>query len=277
MSGRDLRLFGSGWKSATFFGLTGQSRALFPLESLNRGTGIVFDNSKIQVSATGRYAVLSVLRVGIVDPGPSGKPFTDSRQYCPVVDTTSGCILSNNTGDICGGVWDSVRDEWTVSKADNNSTQSMIVYQLSNAKEIWKGFLSANTNSHRNSLKDAVKDNLGVGNMLACESLNTGNVDVYRAIAKELNIEGAVAEAAILSNAISKFDGKMNDGHVSMTVNQKTSLFDEPDFKFITKSYLLKGDHVKIVGGKGDDWALIEYTTAKGKILTKWIPSKALN
>jgi hypothetical protein len=84
----EAKTFGSGWKRAVFVDASGHRIRLFPMEFFAAMNGLIFaEGYTPRISPSGKYAVLDVLRAGVVDPGPSGAPKDSSRQYCPVLNT----------------------------------------------------------------------------------------------------------------------------------------------------------------------------------------------
>ncbi|MGN5476883.1 hypothetical protein ACTMU2_07780 [Cupriavidus basilensis] len=117
-----------------------------------------------------------------------------SRQYCPVLLTESGCLLGNQTGEICGGEWDSKNDLWRVG-TDNkagDSTDAMIKPEFKKAKGVMDGFFQFRKRREvKYGLGDRIDWNLGAGNLVACDPLTQENVGVYILIANQLKAEEA--------------------------------------------------------------------------------------
>lgn len=266
----EVNIYGRGWKSAVYSDGRKASYLLFALDPLTLAGGVVYDTSRIRISRTGRYVVLDMLRIGTVDSGPNEKPFVDSKEYCPVMDTTSGCVLSNNSGAMCSGQWDVTQDKWLDSTGKSDLTGAMLNYQFAPSNLLWTSYLAAKNKPYRYPLKDAVRDNLGAQNMLMCERIDQTNTETYNEIADELEAEDANAEATILRKAL-KFL------HESATIAvPKAFLFDAPDVVSQTKAYLVKGDLVEILDRSRGDWVLIEYS-GKRVTVRKWIYAVALN
>lgn len=41
-----------------------------------------------------------------------GKPTVASREYCPILDTQTGCVARDYTGAVCGATWDARESVW---------------------------------------------------------------------------------------------------------------------------------------------------------------------
>lgn len=80
-----------------------------PDETLTADGGVIF--STVDASARshdGRYVVLDLTRNGVTET-EDGKPFVESREFCPILDTQTGCVARDDTGVVCGGSWDDKR------------------------------------------------------------------------------------------------------------------------------------------------------------------------
>ncbi|WP_431823256.1 hypothetical protein [Burkholderia sp. F1] len=203
LTSNEQKKFGPGWKKATYISSQGERFGLFSMETLTTAGGAIFgDSYPPQLSPTGKYAVIDVLRVGVVDPGPSGKPEVQTRQYCPVMETRTGCILSNQTGELCGGEWDRRSDRWTVRGLDEDANAPMLRYQFDDANTLWKEYVSAGDKPFRISIREAVSSSLGVVNLMACDPPRARNITTYKYISDELKKSGDVDGSEYITNKI---------------------------------------------------------------------------
>ncbi|MFM0226310.1 hypothetical protein [Paraburkholderia dipogonis] len=196
----EAKKFGLGWKRAVFLETTGNQIPLFQMEYFASATGgLIFAGShSLRISPSGDYAVLDVVRGGVVDPGPSGTPEESSRQYCPVLNTASGCLVSMQTGELCGGDWSGNADKWLVTGYGYDATEAMVGYGFSKASDMWGQFSKSTTLNGTARIKQYLVDNLGVVNMMACEPPTASNRNSYTLIARQLIKEGDRADAAYI-------------------------------------------------------------------------------
>lgn len=203
LKGREAKTFGPGWKRAVLEEASGRETPLFPMESFASMGGVIFARDySPRVSPSGRYAVLDVLRAGVVDPGPSGTAEDSGRQYCPVLDTASGCIVSMQAGELCGGNWSEKADEWIVTGYEYDATKAMIQYEFSGANELWNQFQKSVKLNGSASIRQHLVDSAGLINIMKCEPPNTSNRASYSLIARQLIREGDRNDAAYIEQEL---------------------------------------------------------------------------
>ena len=103
------RTFGPGWTRFTITRPDGSTLPIIPDETLTTDGGVIF--STVDASARshdGRYVVLDLTRNGVTET-EDGKPSVGSREFCPILDTQTGCVARDDTGVVCGGSWDDNR------------------------------------------------------------------------------------------------------------------------------------------------------------------------
>lgn len=187
----EKKVFGSGWKTATYTSAKGDKFNLFPLEALTQTGGVIFGGSlRIRISSTGKYATIDMLKAGVVDPGPSGKSEVQSRQYCPVLETKTGCIVSSQSGELCAGQWGEQGDRWVVPGVMEDASNEMFKYQFKDANTLWKGYISSVGKPFHLSILEEISSNLGIYNLMACDHPGMNNVVSYKNIAAELKKAG---------------------------------------------------------------------------------------
>lgn len=196
--------FGSGWKRAVFVSADGSRIDLFPMERFSPNGGVVFsDPADALISPSGRYAVFYIVRAGRLSKvgGDGGETIT-SRQYCPVVDTQSGCIVSNMSGGICGGQWDAKEDLWRVGERSDvlDDTKAMVGGTIQSVREIWDSFLEIRSRNKGFKLSEIMVGKLGVQNILACEPPNQRNKNEYNLISSQLKSEGDFVSAKYINS-----------------------------------------------------------------------------
>ncbi|MDQ7980633.1 hypothetical protein QYH69_25675 [Paraburkholderia sp. SARCC-3016] len=194
---------GRGWKTAVYSNSDGQRSRLFPLEALKSLNGVLFDDSyPLRISPTGRYVVIDILRVGLLETGAEETARIQSRQYCPVLKTTSGCLVSNETGDLCGGEWDKRDDRWIVHGLKYDTNTPMVQYQFKKANTLWKEYSDDKYRSVRVSIRDLISSNLGIANLMACDPPKADNRDSYKNIQIELQRLGDFEDSAYISREL---------------------------------------------------------------------------
>ena len=270
---KDRENFGGGWKKAIYTGIKGQNIDLLPMETFTSAEGVIFQNDfPPRISPTGGYAVLDVLRAIMVSSAQGEQPTPQSRQYCPVLDTQTGCIVSMQTGELCGGDWSKKDDNWIVGGKDQDDVDSaMLDYQFDSANVLWQSFLVSRKGVARYSIKSALKDNLGVPNMLTCEPPSALNRDAYTAIAHQLKLEGDEADAKYIEAKLAHAPRDGKPAPTSTIIVEKAPLYDQPDDTAHTKAYLVKGDQVTLLDTTKPDWILIKYVEKNGNAIEKWV------
>lgn len=186
------RKFDSGWGKAIFTTKSEERIDLFSTEKLTHTGGVIFSGAHdVAVSPSGKFAIVPIVRVGRLWLSRSNHKIV-SRQYCPVIDTQSGCVISNQTGSICGGRWGEGSDVWLVGDGSDvvNDTDAMLHHTYPRVKEIWDKFLIAREKNNNQKLTEIIVDYFGIQNIMACEPLNEENSDTYRYISNQFGIEG---------------------------------------------------------------------------------------
>ena len=187
----EKKIFGSGWKTATYTSAEGDKFKLFPLEELVQTGGVIFgDSLRIRISSTGKYATIDMLEAGIIDPGPSGKPGVQSRQYCPILETKTGCIVSKQSGGLCAGQWGGQGDRWVVPGVMDDASNEMLKYQFKDANTLWEWYINTIGKPFRLSILEEVSSSLGIYNLMACDHPGVDNIESYKNIASELKKSG---------------------------------------------------------------------------------------
>ncbi|WP_144021130.1 hypothetical protein [Caballeronia sordidicola] len=265
------KTFGPGWKKAVFVDAYGSQTPLFPMEFFAAMGGVIFARGYgPRISPSGKYAVLDVLRAGVVDPGPSGMAENSSKQYCPVLNIASGCVVSMQTGELCGGDWSEKSDIWVVAGYRYNATKPMIDSEFSGANDLWGQFVKSMQINDAAKIKQYLVSNLGVTNLMVCEPPTPSNKNSYTLIARQLRKEGDRSDATYIEKKLATTAISANLNQVVTIKVDKAYLYDIPDSKTQTKMYLVRGDAVKILE-KSEDWARIEYVRINGAVIDKWI------
>lgn len=278
LKNKDQANFGHGWKRAVYLSPSGKSIDLLPMESFTSEEGIVYENDfSPQISPTGRYVALDVLRALMVSSAPGDKPTAESRQYCPVLDTQTGCIVSMQTGELCGGEWSKGRDSWVVGGEDQEDVDgAMLNYDLDSANVLWQGYLAASKSSGRYSIKSALKGNLGTENMMACEPPSSVNRDAYVQIARQLRREGDQDDAKYIESNLAQAAQDKTPVPTSKIVVDKAPLYDQPNETFKTRMYLVKGDEVMLLDTNKSNWILVKYVQKNGDSILKWVKADSV-
>ncbi|SAL51182.1 hypothetical protein AWB74_02359 [Caballeronia arvi] len=262
LSGLKKRKFGDGWASASLKTSTGKRIPLFPEEQLNQMGGMLFEDFySTQVSPSGNYVILSVVRQGTLETKGEA-PRVEGREYCPVIKTATGCIVSMPTGEVCGGAWASHGDNWLIGETDR--TAEMLKRTTASAESLWNDF---SRSDKRVGIREFISQDFGISNLLACDSPSPRNGDNYLSIVRQLRKEGAVDDALYIETRL-----PLSKNASSMRVSvSKAWLYDTPDLGARTKAYLVLGDVVSLQDEKQSGWVLIEYHRSGGRPIVKWI------
>lgn len=268
LTGEAKNRFGEGWDKATFIGKNGQRLQLFSEERLTKNGGIVFEDfDQRNVSATGRFVVLPLVRQGTLESAGE-RPRVEGREYCPVIETATGCIVTMQTGAICGGEWNSKGDRWMESSTDR--TSEMTRKTTSGANKLWSEFANS---SVRLKLGDVILSNMGISNVMACDPPSGVNRKSYLAIAEQLKIEKASSQAQFVESKLAVTivrSGKLEGARLIVSAD-RARLYDSPNTKAKTRMYLVRGDVVTVVDANTLGWAQVDYHEKNGHVLRRWI------
>jgi len=268
LSGELKNRFGEGWAKATFISKDSQHLQLLPEEQLTKNGGIVFEDiDRRSVSATGRFVVLPIVRQGTLE-NAGENPRIEGREYCPVVETATGCIVTMQTGEICGGEWTSKNDRWMSAHVDR--TEEMITKTTAGANALWKEFSNA---SVRLKLHDVIISNMGVSNVMACDPISDANREIYSAIARQLKTEKAIPQAEYIESKLALSTRKpprLAGARFRVSVD-RAWLYDLPRADAKTKMYIIRGDVVTVLGADKSGWTQVDYSEDNGRVLRKWI------
>lgn len=269
LTGELQSAFGEGWVRAFYVDTKGVRLQLFQDEQLTKVGGIVFEGlEQRNVSPSGRYVVVPVVRQGLLDVAGE-KSRIEGREYCPVIATATGCIVTMQTGEICGGEWASKRDVWLDSSDDR--TAEMTTKTILGANSIWHEFSRA---SVKLKLRDVITSNLGISNVMACDPPNLDNRRSYLALADQLRHENVGSEASLVESKVALLSATAPVSGQTFSVRvEKAWLYDSPNQDSKTKMYLVKGDQVTPIDVVGDEWVKIDFKKTNGHMLRKWIRS----
>ena len=99
------RTFGPGWTRLPITRPDGSTLPIIPDEPLTAEGGVIFSTVGATArSHDGRYVVLGITRNGVTET-EDGKHTVVSREYCPILDTQTGCVARDYPGAVCGGTW----------------------------------------------------------------------------------------------------------------------------------------------------------------------------
>ncbi|WP_152561974.1 hypothetical protein [Cupriavidus sp. SK-3] len=280
LQGWDKDTYGAGWKRARLIKPSGEIVELLPSERLTSIGGTIFSGAFYSsVSPSRKYVFLSTINTGVVGDGPAevGKNI-HSRAYCPVISTESGCILSNNTGEVCGGHWEGKKDLWRYGADDR--TDTMFKWTSFKAKDIWKSFVKSENFAKsvdwrdEPKINDAVVRSFGLINMLACDPPSAKNRGAYLLVARQLEVEGRGIDAKFLRKK-SNISANKNSG-VDRVTAEKSWLYDGPEEPARTRMYLIKGDEVEIISTSSSGWVYVEYKGKNKMAIRKWIKGSSI-
>ncbi|WP_144410033.1 hypothetical protein [Cupriavidus basilensis] len=280
LQGWDKDTYGAGWKRARLIKPRGGIVELLPSETLTSIEGTIFSGAFYSsLSPSRKYVVLSTIRTGVLGDGPAmvGKNIY-SRAYCPVISTESGCILNNNTGEICGGHWEGKKDLWRYGVDDR--TDTMIKPTFFNAMGLWKAFSKSEKFSKsveldfEPNITDFVVQNFGVSNLLACDPPSAKNRDLYILVARQLEVEGRGIDAKFLRKKSNI--GANNNYGVDKVTAEKSWLYDGPEDQARTRMYLIKGDEIEIISTSSSGWVYVEYKGNNKKAIRRWMKESSI-
>ncbi|WP_147297936.1 hypothetical protein [Trinickia dinghuensis] len=257
--------FGPGWTRLSITRPDGSTMAIVSDETLTANGGVIFSTvGANERSHDGRYVVLDLTRNGVTEP-EDGKPSVESREFCPILDTQTGCVARDHTGAVCGGAWDDHDPVWS-SQLDSGKkeSQSMKTMEKPTAQAVWTQFRQ----SKSADIEPFLRVVLGLENLRACDPPNAENAGYYAQIQVALGEFASAASDRVAGGAMSP----EVDASPSWTVQVDRSwLYERPSVGSIRDGYLIHGDHVSVIGEENPDWVRIRFARAGTPPLQAWL------
>ncbi|MCP3716892.1 hypothetical protein [Paraburkholderia sp. CNPSo 3281] len=133
----------------------------------------------------------------------------------------------------------------------------------------------------------AIDDDSGADNLLRCDPPSSVNREAYQKIATALHEAGANNDARLIDAALSNANvgaahtsapAVVQGGNRAATVSaQKATLYTAPDDSHASRAYLVQNDTVTVLKQSPSGWAYVDYVTASGKHLVRWIKADQLS
>ena len=259
------RTFGPGWTRLTITRPDGSTLPIIPDEPLTTEGGAIFSSVGATArSHDGRYVVLDITRNGVTET-EDGKPTVASREYCPILDTQTGCVARDYTGAVCGGTWDAQKAVWH-SQLDSGKqdSESMAALEKPTARVVWTQFSQAKATDIKPFLRVA----LGIENLRACDPPNAENAGYYARIQAALGDSSRVASSSAPAGAA---PADLTSVPVWTVKVARSWLYERPSVGSNRHGYLIRGDHVEVIGEEKPDWVRIRYIRAGKAPLEAWL------
>lgn len=264
------RTFGPGWTRLTITRPNGSTLPIIPDEALTADGGVIFSTVGLSArSRDGRYVVLDLTRNGVMET-EDGKPSLESREFCPILDTQTGCVARDDTGEVCGGSWDDKDAVWH-SQLDSGEkeSQSMATLEKPTAKAVWTQFSQAKSTDIKPFLRVA----LGIENLRECDPLNTENASYFTKIQTALGHSAYIAMGRSASSAMPA----NVDAESAWTVTVDRSwLYERPSVGSNRHGYLIRGDHVAVIHQEKPDWVKIRYIRDGNPPIEGWLKRQGI-
>ncbi|MDG0027128.1 hypothetical protein [Trinickia sp. Y13] len=262
--------FGQGWTQLVFVRPDGAAVRLFSEDPLSANGGIVFSVPRDDaVSADGRYVVIDLVRSGVLDAG-DGKPTVTGRQYCPILDTATGCVARDDTGDVCGGKWDAKQSAW-LDVVGTGEAQPMTTLPRPTAKDIWTQYSSSKAGGIKGYL-DVVH---GIDNLKACDPPTANNARYYAAIENALGPATHPPRQAIPAAGTASQNPEQPHQQQILTVkSERAWLYAEPSVGSSHRGYLIRGDQVVVIGNDDSGWLHIRYERVGKPSIEAWLQQR---
>lgn len=264
------RRFGPGWTHLTITRPDGSTLPIIPDEPLTADGGVIFSTVGAAArSHDGRYVVLDITRNGVTET-EDGKPTVASREYCPILDTQTGCVARDYTGAVCGGAWDDQEAVWH-SQLDSGKrdSESMATLEKPTARVVWTQFSQAKTTDIKPFLRVA----LGIENLRACDPPSAENAGYYAQIQAALGDSSRVMSSSVPAGAI---PADLTSPPVWTVKVDRSWLYERPSVGSNRHGYLIRGDHVAVIGEEKPDWVRIRYIRAGKAPLEAWLKRQDL-
>ena len=258
------RTFGPGWTRLTVARPDGSTLPIIPDEPLAAEGGVIFSTVGAAArSHDGRYVVLDITRNGVTET-EDGKPTVASREYCPILDTQTGCVARDYTGAVCGGTWDDQEAVWH-SQLDSGKrdSESMATLEKPTARSVWTQFSQAKTTGIKPFLRVA----LGIDNLRACDPPSAENAAYYARIQAALGAPHATSSSA----PAGAIPADITSALVWTVKVDQSWLYERPSVGSNRHGYLIRGDHVAVIGEEKPDWVRIRYIRAGKAPLEAWL------
>ncbi|VVE19585.1 hypothetical protein [Pandoraea fibrosis] len=237
------------WQRATFQFPDGTTFDLLPRtgESNFGGTEIE-PPSDSDISPSGRYVVIGRVETGTVSTGPGKSESVLSREFCPIIEVRTGCITSDQTGEICGAGWQAGHpNRWGTEE----QSHMMLTDDRPSASRLL-GFIK-----NGQLTKFSLDEDSGADNVLRCDPLTSGNRGSYRRIAMALHAAGEQKDAQLIDAELSKVDASSVHSHTS----NDTSLCHSNERKYFSR--VLQGTNkiasVRASGNDSPDTGYVQY------------------
>jgi hypothetical protein len=260
-------IFGPGWTRLTYIRPDGTTIPILRDESLTADGGIVFSPPvERSLSSDGRYIVLNWTRNGVTSD-EAGRSTVESRQFCPVLDTTTGCVFRNESGDVCGGTWDAKSDAWhdTLGSGEAQSVERMA---RPRAENVWAQYSGA----PGGDIKDYLGTALGLDNLKACDPLNAANARYYA------KIEAVLGQMAQRKNSpVPPDDGASprnlspDEQQIGIVNAERAWIYAQPSVGSSHRGYLIRGDHVTVIGKADSGWLNVRYVRTNKPPIEAWL------
>ncbi|MEB4629299.1 hypothetical protein [Burkholderia contaminans] len=268
------------WKKAVFSFPDGTTFGLLPRAGeSNAGGGTQMEPpDKWNISPSGQYVIVMRNDQGTVFMG-QGQPETVlNREYCSMIEITTGCITAEQTGEICGAGWQpSQGAQW----GTDSQTSMMLTRERPLASNEWAA-INAGQPPHL-----LMRDASGADNLLRCDPPSSANRESYRKIAVALKADGARFDAQLIDAALSKGSTTSvgtsvaqeagAEGPTAAVSVAKATLFTAPDDATASRAYLVRNDVVTVLKQSPAGWAYVDYVSASGKHLLRWIKADQIS
>lgn len=267
------------WRRALFIFPNGATFSLLPRVdtlSVAESTEIEPPNENA-ISPSDQYVSIRRVELGMVSSGPGQAESVLSREYCSMIEIRTGCITSEQIGEICGAGWRAGQgaqwgtdDQTSLMLKDDHPLASRLLH-----------FIAAGQPS-----RSLVNDASGTDNLLRCDLPSAVSRDAYRRIAIALHAAGADNDAQVTIAAISKADSGINGTsapasldtgrHIAIVSSQRATLYTAPDDAHARRKYLVRSDSMTVLKQSPADWSLVDYVNVFGDHLIRWMKSDQL-
>jgi hypothetical protein len=266
------------WQQAVFHFPNGATFSLLPRAGKSNAGGTEIEPpSESDISPSGQFVVIGRVESGTVSSGPGQAESVLSREYCSVIEVSTGCITADQTGEICGAGWQAgKRAQWGTDDQSN----VMLKRDRPSASRLLSSI------SAGQPPRSVIDDDSGADNLLRCDPPSSANRETYGKIAAALHAAGAQNDARLIDAAFSNANGgavgapapaAVESEHRAATISaQKATLYIAPDESQASRAYLVQNDAVTVLKQSPAGWAYVDYVNASGKHLLRWIKADQL-
>lgn len=228
------------------------------------------------VSPDKTYSVVHFSETGVDEQNRIEKIY-----MCAFVRMNDGCVINVESGEQCGGEWSGAR-HWSSSI---NSVSDYSFKEAPTVSKIYKDYESGFKDLNQISsprIRAYFLEGTTFDNLLVCDPPHDANKKTYTDMLALLQRDGDTKNTEKLKAAL-KSVGILSVGDtfastqsmikmdVKVVSSEKTYLYNSPSSLDVTRSYLIRGDIIKVLSSSNNFFIKVGYQQKSGKLIEKWV------